>query len=101
MTIDDIRNILKHNFEIISQLNLNHERPSIIKRNRILLKNICEQNNLSIKELLYIIQNASNIENLHIFCKICGKKNILISPTAGYHQYCSLNCAYKSEERNI
>lgn len=101
MNIKDIKNILESNAKIISQLNLNHKRPSIIKRNRMLLKNICEQNNFSIKELLYIIQNMSNLENLHVFCKICGNKNTFISHTIGYQQYCSLKCAYKSEERNI
>ena len=49
-------------------------------------------------ELRYLINNINNLENLHIFCPICGNKNNFIKMTIGYSHHCSTKCAHNSEE---
>lgn len=43
-------------------------------------------------EVLYLLKNKHNLENLHIFCKMCGKKNNWSKSSGLYHIYCSVKC---------
>lgn len=43
-------------------------------------------------EALYLLKNKDNLENIHIFCKICGKKNNWSKSNGIYHIYCSNKC---------
>lgn len=102
MTVEDIKNILE-NEPLIKELKLDCRFPVQIKHNWPIIDKILINSSkiiLNRQELIYLIKNKNNLENLHIFCPICGKKNLFVSNTIGYRKYCSLKCAYKSSERS-
>lgn len=43
-------------------------------------------------ELLYLLKNKDRLEDLHIFCKMCGCKNNWSKSNGLYHIYCSNKC---------
>ena len=94
MNIEDIKNFLE-NEPLIKQLNLSVPHINKVKSNKITLNNMklkkCLLLNLS--EIYYLLLNINNLNNLHIFCPICGKKNKFINKQIGYNKYCCKKCA--------
>ena len=94
-TIDEIRKIL--NDDKFLQLKLNYKNDIRFKYNKIILNFIKQKYNLNIdiKEILFLYINKNNLENLHIFCPVCGKKNKLSTNycTKGYNKHCSRSCS--------
>ena len=93
MDIENIRNILKDN--LINELILINKKPWLFNKNQIILKQLNNKyNNFfnSFSELFYLIQNKNNLENLHIFCPICGNKNSFRGINKGYAGFCSTKC---------
>ena len=110
MNIGDIKNFLD-NESLIKQLKLDYERPTRLKENKELLKQILIHSNgliLNNNELIYLLKNKNNLENLHIFCLTCGKKNKFVDNNRGYKRYCGAHCSatndstkLKREETNV
>lgn len=50
------------------------------------------------RELLYLKDNFNSLENLHIFCPTCNKKNVFIKYTKGYTNYCCKKCVYTNKD---
>ena len=101
MNIEDIKNFLKNQQQLIEKLTLNCKKPGLLKCNINLLKNIVLNSNGLIKsnsELIYLIKNKNNLENLHIFCK-CGNKNNFINHKYGYCFHCSIHCKYHKQDK--
>ena len=99
MTIEDIKNIL--NNKILSNIDLKCNNPSRIKKNKYILNLFIKNyNNFTKTELIYLLKNKSNLENLHIFCPICGKKNVFNNLKKGYSLYCgSLHANRSNREK--
>ena len=94
MNIEDIKNFLKNQQQLIEKLTLNCKKPGLLKCNINLFKTILLPSTGLIKsnsELIYLIKNKNNLENLHIFCK-CGNKNNFINHKYGYCFHCSIHC---------
>ena len=88
------------NEPLIKQLKLNCERPTKQKCNKELLKQIILNSNNLISnnnELIYLLKNQNNLENLHIFCPICNKKNKFL--ITKYSEHCSKQCSSKDPNR--
>lgn len=101
MNIEDIKNFLENQQQLIKKLTLNCKKPGLLKCNINLLKNIVLNSNGLIKsnsELIYLIKNKNNLENLHIFCK-CGNKNNFINHKYGYCFHCSIYCEYHKRDK--
>jgi len=99
MNIEDIKNFLE-NEPLIKQLKLNCELPTKQKCNQNLLNFImlnCNNIIYSKNELIYLIRHKKELNNLHIFCKICGHKNSFVNNIAGYKTYCCTKCALQDE----
>lgn len=95
MTIEDIRNILNNEL-LIKQLKLNCKKPTYIKFNKPILKQILKNSNgliLTTHEFIFLLRNIDNLENLHIFCPICGKKNKFQGNLLRYNFHCSVKCS--------
>ena len=101
MNTQDIKNFLE-NEPLIKQLKLDCSKPTRQKCNKDLFNKILLNNNLikSNNELIYLLKNKNNLENLHIFCSVCGKKNNFINSKTGYLKHCCLECSYKNPERS-
>lgn len=94
-----INKFLNSNLNLINKLNLNSSKPNTLNCNKdILLQLILLSNNIfdSISELIYIIRNKNNLENLHIFCPVCGKKNNFINYSRGFTKHCSSICYFNN-----
>ncbi len=79
MTINDIK-IFLENEPLIKQLKLDYKQPTYVKFNKPILKQILKNSNgliLTTHEFIFLLRNIDNLENIHIFCPICGKKNKL------------------------
>lgn len=48
----------------------------------------------NVNEIAFLLKHKNNLENLHIFCPVCGKKNKFINFTEGYKKYCCEQCYY-------
>ena len=96
MTIEDIKNILIK--EVIPYLDINKNINFL--KNKIFFKKFTEKYDFvkNLSELKYLVININNLENLHIFCPVCGKKNKFGKLTTGYAKHCSSKCAHNSEE---
>lgn len=91
MNIEDIKNILKD--KLFLQLDLNGKKVYAKSGNKSILKTLLNKYKVfKISELIYLIKNKNNLENLHIFCKLCGRKNKFINNSVGYSFYCSKKC---------
>lgn len=99
MTIEDIKNIL--NNKILNNIDLKYNNPSRIKKNKYILNLFIKNyNNFTKTELIYLLKNKNNLENLHIFCPVCGKKNVFHNLKKGYSLYCgSLHANQSSREK--
>ena len=87
MNIEDIRKLLEN--DLLKLINLNHKNPSRLRNNKIIINKFLLNNNEFTKtEIIYLLKNKNNLENLHIFCPFCGKKNIFNNLKHGYSQYC-------------
>lgn len=96
MTIEDIKNILEN--PLIKQLDFQGPKPSLMSANKLILKIIktwkCD---LSVLEIFYLLKHKDKLEDLHIFCPVCGKKNKLINGLLGYRNHCSVKCSANDE----
>lgn len=99
MNIKDIKNFLENEI-LLKQLNIKSRRFWQFNINKPILKQILNKYNWlrGPQELIYLLKNKSNLESLHIFCPVCGKKNKF--RRSRYTLYCSLDCAYKSPSRS-
>ena len=103
MKIQDIKNFLE-NESLIKKLKLDCQRPTRQHSNKNILKQIILNNKVGIKtnnELIYLLRNKDNLENLHIFCLICGKKNRFIDNKRGYNKYCGAKCSASSNDTKL
>ena len=101
MNINDIKNIIG---KIEDKVILIGRRPYKRNINREILAKInIEYNNQfeTFSELIYLITNKNNLENLHIFCPVCGKKNKFNGIVVGYTNYCSNKCSNNSENHKL
>lgn len=92
MTIEDIKNIIIN--EVRPNLNINGGTPWQTPSNKQLLKRLnLKYNNFfqNIAELLFLNNNIDKIDSLHIFCKMCGKKNKFAKHH--YTKYCCIKCS--------
>lgn len=88
------------NESLIKELKLNCNMPTRQKCNKDLFKQIIINSNnliLSNNELIYLLKNKNNLENLHIFCPVCGKKNKFL--TTKYSEHCSKECSSRDPNR--
>lgn len=100
MNLQDLKEFLLKEPHI-KELNLQCNNPTYTNYNKKLFKIICTSCNYFIKtgqELLYLLDNINKLKTLHIFCKICKKKNNFINPRCGYHHYCSVKCKSLDED---
>ena len=91
MNIDDIKKVL--NNKLFLELDLGGKKIYAKSKNKPILKLLKElYSDFKVSELIYLFKNKDNLENLHIFCKICGSKNKFIDNSVGYTVYCSKKC---------
>ena len=96
MNIEDIKNILEN--ESLNKINLNYKYPSRhLDNTQIINRFLLEHKNFNKSEIIYLLLNKNNIENIHIFCPLCGRKNVFNNLKHGYSQYC---CAKHSQKCN-
>ena len=93
MNIDDIKNFLE-NEPLIKKLKLDCYKPTRLKYNEPILKQILSKHVWlkNANELIYLIKRKNELENLHIFCCVCGKKNKFNRTSVGYFLHCSRKC---------
>ena len=92
MNLDDITNILKD--KLFLELDLDGKKIYAKSKNKPILKELKNKyKHFKISELIYLFKNQNNLENLHIFCKICKNKNKFIDNSVGYSHYCSKKCS--------
>lgn len=53
----------------------------------------------NIQEVAFLLLHKDNLENLHVFCPICGKKNKFNGYKKGYFEHCSTKCS--SLDKNV
>lgn len=94
MNIEDIKNFLE-NEPLLNKLKIDIVCPKLYKPNLQVIKYLIDKNALitNLAELKYLLIYKENLKNLHIFCPICGKKNIFRNFTEGYRFHCSSRCA--------
>ena len=100
MIINNIKKFLE-NEPLIKQLKLDCNLPTKQKCNKELLDTImnhCKNIIYNKNELIFLIQNKNNLENFHIFCPICGKKNKFYNRQFGYSRYCCTKCALHDKQ---
>lgn len=75
----------------------------INKENKDILLNIKKKysNIKNLSELFYLIENKDNLQNLHIFCPVCGKKNNFLNKNKGYCSYCSRKCSNSDDKKKL
>ena len=80
--------------DLFIKLISSNNRPYTLSKNKPILK-ILKQKYPQFKysEFFYLLKNKNNLETIHIFCPICGKKNSFIDNTRGYLKHCSSKCA--------
>ena len=62
--------------------------------NRKVVENFCNDNKeFNNYEVYFLIKNRHNLENLNIFCPVCGKKNRYSANNSNYPNHCSVSCA--------
>lgn len=92
MNIDNIKEIIN---KIENKVILIGNRPYKRNINREILSNVNTEYDHQFEtfsELIYLIKHKDNLENLHIFCPVCGKKNKFLNFSLGYRRYCSKKC---------
>ena len=74
MDLDTLKNIIK---SIENSLIFKGKTPWQFEKNQKILISLNEKYNCfkSVTELLYLVEHKNELENLHIFCPACGKKN--------------------------
>ena len=98
MSLEDIKNILENDF--VRQLDITGTKPTIKSKNKKLFKLIHKLNfDLNNAEFIYLLKHKNELENIHIFCPICGKKNPFINSNVGYHNHCSAKCT--QNDKNV
>lgn len=95
-TKEQIKEIL--NDPLLLDINLNKNFYYVDNKN-ILLKFIEKYKIFNKDEAKYLIKNKNNIDNIHIFCKICGNKSNYSKSIGKYRTYCCRSCMYKDKER--
>lgn len=96
MTIEDIKNFLGN--EQLKLLKMDCKYPSRLKFNKYIInKLLINYQYFNKLEIIYLLKNKNNLENLHIFCPVCGKKNVFNNLKRGYSQYC---CAKHANSHN-
>lgn len=95
MNIEDIKNILTKN--VIPFIDIN--KNSNLLKNKLFFLDFHKKFDIfrCFPELKYLIDNINNLENLHIFCPVCGNKNKFLKYTKGYSNHCSVKCAHNSD----
>lgn len=96
MNIDDIRLMLEDT--LLKDYNFNKNLWYKFNRN-IIFKFLEKYPYFHRYELLYLLKNKDRLEDLHIFCKMCGHKNHWSKSNGLYHIYCSNKC--KSNDPTI
>lgn len=76
--------------DIIKNIDFNHSPK--FRKNKIFLKQAYNLWKFTYSEIKYLVDNKNNLENLHIFCTVCGKKNNFIKYNRGYNFCCSRKC---------
>lgn len=89
MNIDDIRSMLEDT--LLKDYNFNKNLWYKFNRN-IIFKFLEKYPYFHRYELLYLLKNKDKLEDLHIFCKMCGCKNHWSKSNGLYHIYCSNKC---------
>ena len=101
MNIDNIKEIIN---KIENKVILIGNRPYKRNINREILSNVNTEYDHQFEtfsELIYLIKHKDNLENLHIFCPVCGKKNRFNGVVVGYTNYCSNKCSNNSENHKL
>lgn len=52
-------------------------------------------------ELFYLLENKDNLNKIHLFCSVCGKKNKYINSTLGYSYHCSVKCSNSDPKKKL
>ena len=93
LDLADIKNIISND---LKYLRIDSSRSAQFHCNKIIFNNIRNKyHNIfeSINELVYLKKNENNLNNIHIFCIKCGKKNKFLNKTRGYNIHCSSKCS--------
>lgn len=99
MLISNFNNILDL-FKEEDFKNLDIEHNSKFLTNKLYLNKLCKvYENLTQSEILFLKRHQNKLENLNIFCPICGRKNNFIQPSLGYHKHCSYSCS--TSDKNV
>ena len=96
MTLEDIKLIFED--KILNNYDFN-KNLNYFNNKQIILKFLEKYPYFHRYEAVYLLKNKNNLENLHIFCKICGKKNNWSNHIGTYRYYCCKKCADKDPER--
>lgn len=99
MNINELLKILDD--KILLNFNYKCKSPCGNIKNKFILLNFIKKYSIfkTIKEVAYLLKNKNNLENLHIFCPICGKKNKFSGYKKGYYNHCSTRCS--SLDKNV
>lgn len=100
MKIEDIKNVL--NDELLNGFlydgiktykhTINQSIFKLLKHKYTYLQNV--------NEIAYLIKYKNELEKLHIFCPVCGKKNKFINFMEGYKKYCCKKCYWTISYHN-
>lgn len=99
MNIDELLKILDNN--ILIKFNYKCKSPCGNRYNKSILLKFIKIYPIfdNIKEIAYLLKHKDNLENLHIFCPICGKKNKFNGYKKGHYSHCSTRCS--SLDKNV
>ena len=91
MNIEDLNIILQD--ELFERINYSFKKPYAASVNKNLFVKLKQKYpELSYSEMSYLYLHKDNLQDLHIFCPVCGKKNKFIDTTEGYRHHCSYKC---------
>ena len=91
MNIEDLNIILQD--ELFERIDYSFKKPYAASVNKDLFIKLKQKYpELSYSEMSYLYLHKDNLQDLHIFCPVCGKKNKFIDTTEGYRHHCSYKC---------
>lgn len=100
MNIYDIKNLL--NDELLNNFTYDEIKTYKHTKNQYILRLLKSKYSYlqNVNEIAYLIKHKNNLENLHIFCPVCGKKNKFINFNEGYKKYCCKKCYWTISYHN-
>ena len=93
LNLNIIKNIILND---LKNLRTDSSRSAQFYCNKIIFNNIQNKyHNVfkNINELVFLKKNEDDLNNIHIFCVKCGKKNKFLNKTKGYNMHCSTKCS--------